>query len=133
MQIKLHSTLATPTASGTPGTIIDLPDSQAADLVSNGYASPVDTPDARRRRPADPAPAELIALTAKAIIALDLTFDVATAMLDLELAAKKPRSTVVEHLTDLLGQPDEGGDQENEGGDQENEGGDQENEGGDQE
>jgi len=62
VRIKLRTTYASPKGAYGPGSVIDLPDAQARDLVEGGYATAIDTP-AQKGAPVEMAVQEPIETT----------------------------------------------------------------------
>lgn len=104
MRIVFHTTYATPDRRANAGQTLDIPRDEAEQLIASGYASSVDEPEARRRRPDDVPPAEDLSKgTVDEVIArVGNDPELAAVVLIEERAKKHPRSTLVAALTEMV-------------------------------
>jgi len=102
MRILLHATYATPDRRANAGETLDIPDDEAAQLIAGGYASGIDDPEPRRRRPSD-TDEDLSKGTVDEVIArVDGNPELAAVALTAEQAKRHPRKTLVEALGEIL-------------------------------
>lgn len=107
MKILMHATLAHPDYAASSGQTVVVPDDVADQLIRDGYASPVDEPDAHRRRPVF-GPADLVSQSVGVVLdyAASSTADEIADLLAAEQAKPKPRKSLVQGLEALLAEPD---------------------------